>query len=73
MNVQCCVGYRVCFGTRAFVLCKSRAVKIGMLVVCLIAGRVFNTGGKDNPSVGGKRGYLYSSSCDLVNILRFVG
>jgi len=44
-----------------------------MLAVCLIAGGVFNTGGKENRGVGGKKGYIYSSSCDLVHILRFVG
>jgi len=41
--------------------------------VCLIAGGVFNTGGKENRGVGGKKGYIYSSSCYLVHILRFVG
>jgi len=44
-----------------------------MLVVCLIAGGVFNTGEKVNQGVGGKKGYIYSGSCDLVHILRFVG
>jgi hypothetical protein len=44
-----------------------------MLAVCLIAGVVFNTGGKDNGYVGRKKGYIYSSSCDLIHILRFVG
>jgi hypothetical protein len=37
------------------------------------AGGVFNTGGKENGGVGGKNGYIYSSSCDLVHILRLVG
>jgi len=41
--------------------------------VCLIAGGVFNTGGKENRGGGGKKGYIDSSSCDLVHILRFVG
>jgi len=44
-----------------------------MLAVCLIAGGVFNTGAKENQGVGGKKGYIYSGSCDLVYILRFVG
>jgi hypothetical protein len=44
-----------------------------MLAVCLIAGCVFNTGGNENRGVGGKNGYIYLSSCDLVHILRFVG
>jgi len=44
-----------------------------MLAVCLIGGGVFNTGGKENGGVGGKKGYIYWSSCDLVHILRCVG
>jgi hypothetical protein len=44
-----------------------------MLVVCLIAAGVFNTGGKDNGGVGGKKGYIYLSSRDLIHILRFIG
>jgi hypothetical protein len=44
-----------------------------MLAVCLIAGSVINTGGKENQGVGGKKGYIYSSSRDVVHILRFVG
>jgi len=44
-----------------------------MLAVCLIAGGVFNTGGEENRGVGGKMGYIYSGSCDLVHILHFVG
>jgi len=44
-----------------------------MVAVCSIAGGVFNMGGKENGGVGGKKGYIYSSSCDLVHILRFVG
>jgi hypothetical protein len=44
-----------------------------MLLVCLIAAGVFNTGGKDNGGVGGKKGYIYSRSCDLIHMLCFVG
>jgi hypothetical protein len=44
-----------------------------MLAVGLIAGGVFNTGGKEHQGVGGKQGYIYSSTCNLVHILRFVG
>jgi hypothetical protein len=44
-----------------------------MWAVCLIAAGVFNTGAKDNGGVGGKKGYIFSSSCDLIHILRFVG
>jgi len=44
-----------------------------MLAVCLIAGGVFNTGGKEYRGVDGEKGYIYSSSCYLVHILGFVG
>ena len=30
------------------------------------AGGVFNTGGKENRGEGGKKGYIYSSSCNLL-------
>ena len=57
----------MCFGTRGNVLCKSRDVKI-----VKDAGGVFNTGGKENEGVGGKKGYIYSSSCDfLVQLVRY--
>jgi len=58
----------VCFGTRGVVLCKSRNVKR-----VEDAGVVLNMGGKENGGVGGKKGCIYSSSCDLIRILRFVG
>ena len=41
--------------------------------MCLIAGCVFNMGEKENRGVGGKKGYIYSGSCDLDHILRFIG
>jgi len=44
-----------------------------MLAVCLIAAGVFSMGGIDNGGVDGKKGYTYSSSCDLIHILRVVG
>jgi len=44
-----------------------------MRVVCLIAGGMINTRRKENGRVGGKKGYIYSSSCNLVHILHFVG
>jgi hypothetical protein len=44
-----------------------------MVAVCLIAGGVFHTAGKDTGGAGGKKGYLYLSSCDVIHILRFVG
>jgi len=68
VNAQCCIGYKVCLGTRGVVLCKSHDVEIVQ-----DAAGVFNRGGKVNGSVGGKKGYIYSSSCDLIHILRVVG
>ena len=68
MNIQSCVGYQVCFGTKGVVLCKSRDVNIVQ-----DAAGVFNRGGKDSGDVGGKKGYIYFSFCDLIHILRFVG
>ena len=40
--------------------------------MCLIAGGVYNTGGKENRGAGGKKGYIYWSSCDLVHFLHCV-
>jgi hypothetical protein len=37
------------------------------------AGGVLPTGGKENGSEGGKKGYIYPSSCHLIHILCFVG
>jgi hypothetical protein len=51
----------VCFGTRGVVLCKSRVVERVQDPGC-----VFNMGGKQNGSEGGKMGYIYSSSCDFL-------
>jgi len=62
------VGYRVGFGTRGVVLCKSRDVE-----QFEDAGGVLNTGGKENGGEVGKKGYIYSSSCDSIHILRFIG
>jgi len=50
----------VCFETRGVVLCKSLDVKR-----VEDAGSVLNTGGKENGGVGGKKGYIYMSSCDF--------
>jgi hypothetical protein len=44
-----------------------------MRAVCVFVGSLFNTGGKENRGVGGKKGSIYSSPCDLVLILCFVG
>ena len=47
----------MCFGTRGVVLGKSRDV-----VRVQDPGVVYNMGGKGKGGVGGKRGYIYSSS-----------
>jgi len=47
-----------------------------MLAVCLIweEKRIeVQAGRKKNGGVGGKKGYIYSSSCDLIHIMRCVG
>ena len=49
------------FGMRGIVLYKSRNVKR-----VNDAGTVFNTGGMGNGGEGGKKGYIYSSSCDCL-------
>ena len=36
VDLQSCVGYQVCFGTRGVGLCKSHDVEIRMLSVCII-------------------------------------
>jgi hypothetical protein len=67
-NVQSGVGYRVCVGSGGVVLCKSRdleAVEDG--------GGVLNMGGQEIGWVGGRKGHIYSSSSDLIHMLRFVG
>jgi hypothetical protein len=67
-NIQSCVGYQKCFGTRDIVLCKSQDVKR-----VEDAGSMLNTGENEDGGDGRKRRYFYSSSCDLIHILRFVG
>ena len=66
-NIQSCVGYWVCFRMRGVVLCKSCDVER-----VEDAGRVLNPGGKENGGVGGKKGYIYSSSCDVLVQLRLL-
>ena len=68
MNEQSCVDYQECFGTRGIVLCKSGDVKRVQ-----DAGGVFSMRRTANRVVGGRKGYIYSSSCDLIHILRFAG
>jgi len=47
-------------------LCKAPDVEIVQ-----DAGGVFNTEGKENGSLGGKEGYIYSSSCNsLIQLAR---
>jgi hypothetical protein len=53
---------------KGIVLCKSRDVER-----VEDAGSVLNRGGKENGGEGGKKGYIYLSSCELIHILRFVG
>jgi len=38
-----------------------------------VAGSVLNTGGKENGGEPGKKGYIYTSSCNLIHILCVVG
>ena len=58
----------MCLGTRGVDVCQSHDVEIVQ-----DAGGVFNMGGKENEGVGGKKGYIYSSSCDfLVQLVRYV-
>jgi len=55
------------FWNDRLVLCKSREVEIVQY-----ACREFNTGGKGNNGVGGKKGYKYSSYSDfLVQLVRY--
>jgi len=48
-----------------------------VLVTCVErvqdAGGVLNMVGKENGGKEGKKGYINSSSCDLIHILCFVG
>ena len=58
----------MCFGMRGVVLCKSRDVER-----VENAGCVLNTEEKENGGNGGKKGYIYSSACDLIHVLHFIG
>ena len=66
-NLQSCLGYLVCFGPRGIVLCKSRDIK-RVEDAC----GVLNMGGTEYGGVGRKKGYRYSSSCNLIHILLYV-
>jgi hypothetical protein len=67
-NKQSCVRHQVCFGMRGVVLCKSRDAE-----QVEDAGGVLNTGGKGNRDEDRNKGYIYSSSCDVIHLLHFVG
>ena len=57
----------MCFGMTHVVLCKSHDVEI-----VHDAGGAFNMGTDENGCVGGKKGYIHSSSCDfLVQFVRY--
>jgi hypothetical protein len=59
-KVQSCVGYRVSFGTKGVVLCKSRDFEIRTLSVCIILEE------KKKEVQAGKRIYI-------LEFLRFLG
>jgi hypothetical protein len=61
------VGYVVCFTGRGVILYKTRDVD-GIDDT----GSEVNPGGRENGGVDGKKGYLYSSSRNLIHILCFV-
>jgi hypothetical protein len=68
MNVQCNVGYRVCSGTTGIDWSKSCDIER-----VEDAGGAFNIGGNQTGGVDRRKGYIYSSSCNLIHILHFVG
>jgi len=62
------VSYKVSFGTRGVVLGKSRDVQIVQ-----DGGGGYDPGGKEKGGVGGKKGYIYSSSGNFsVQLVRYV-
>jgi len=48
-------------------------LKSGDVVSVDDAGDVLTMGRKENGGKGGKKAYIYSSTCDLIHIPRFVG
>jgi hypothetical protein len=60
-NVRECVGHWVCFGWWGGVLFKLRCIQR-----VDDTSSVLNTGGKEIRGVGGKKGYIYSTSCDVL-------
>jgi len=55
------VGYRLCFGTRGVVFCKSCDVK-----KVQDAGGVFNMTGEEKGGVDGKMGYINWTFCNIL-------
>jgi hypothetical protein len=62
-----CVGYVVCITARGVILCKTRDVD-GIEDT----RSEVNPGRRENGGVDGKKGYLYSSSRNLIHILCFI-
>jgi hypothetical protein len=60
-NVRSCAGYRVCFGTRGNILCRSHDIE-GVQDT----GGVFNMGGIQYSGTHRKKGYIYSSCHNLL-------
>ena len=58
----------MCCGTIGVALSKSHDVER-----VTDAGTVLNTGATEIRGEGGKKGYIYSSCCDLIHILPCVG
>jgi hypothetical protein len=66
-NVQSCVAYWVCVGTRGIVLCKSCDVEIPQ-----DAGSMYTMGGKERRGVRGKKNFIHSYSGELlVQLVRY--
>jgi hypothetical protein len=61
VNVQSCIGYRMCFVMRGVVLWTSCDVEIVQDAACVCI-----TGGTDNGGLGGKPGYIYICSGDFL-------
>jgi hypothetical protein len=68
VNDSSFAGCQLYFEMRRIVVCKSCDV-----VIVEHAGGVLNTGRTASGGVGCKKGYIYSSSCDMIHILRYIG
>jgi hypothetical protein len=60
-NIQRCIVNGVNFGMRGVAMCMSCHIERVQ-----VAGGVFKTGGKENGGKVGKKGYIYSSSCNIL-------